>query len=184
MANWLFKTREWFFPGGRTYRIRYTFFVVTGLLGRKSVPLPVKELVFPFDVPEEAATPTSTTGTTTTATTTITTITTTCIPAQSFEPEPIQVETTFTEPTENSERNCRERLTTNIPTPSEKKRALMALVLVTDKEFQKANSVPGTGNTMAKLKYSDFKVIWEKFCSAATNDQLAAWEKKFAELAQ
>jgi hypothetical protein len=85
-------------------------------------------------------------------------------------------------PEEGKGEDLRVKLTSNIPPPPEKKRTLQAMVAVTTKDFQKQYNVPVTGNTMAKFKYADFKVVWQAFCEEATLDQLERYEKKLATL--
>lgn len=161
ITNWLFKTREWFFPGGRVYCITYTFFTVTSCSVQQQERFPLEKIVYPFKVPELSSPDTKS-------------------PAQQTG-----IETRIEEPEESNtegEETKRKRFFSTTPAPAEKKKSLLALAHVTPKDFQKENKIPTTGNTMAKLKYSDFKKIWEAFCENATVQQLEQYEKKFSEL--
>jgi len=53
-----------------------------------------------------------------------------------------------------------------------------------EKEFQEKFKIPNTGNKMAKLRYSDFVVIWENFCKEASLEQIREFNEKLKQQQQ
>jgi len=70
------------------------------------------------------------------------------------------------------ESSLRQTMLTQIPTPEEKKTSLLIISNLTTKTFKQNCNFPNSNNKLAKLKYSEFRSIWEHFCQYAPIQQL------------
>lgn len=95
--------------------------------------------------------------------------------------KPVEIKEEPDKTTESiDEQKLRETLLSNIPTPEEKKKSLLIIASVTDKQWKQNCEFPASNNKLAKIKYSEFRSIWESFCKNATLTQLEQFQKKLS----
>eukprot|EP01126_Amoeba_proteus_P034479 TRINITY_DN3437_c0_g1_i14.p1 TRINITY_DN3437_c0_g1~~TRINITY_DN3437_c0_g1_i14.p1 ORF type:complete len:224 (+),score=42.70 TRINITY_DN3437_c0_g1_i14:640-1311(+) len=74
--------------------------------------------------------------------------------------------------------DLRERMLGAVPPVTKKKNSLLAILKVTQKEFQKQNGLPDSNNKAGKLKYSEFIMLWETFCTKCPVQQLVDYQRE------
>jgi len=100
------------------------------------------------------------------------------------QPFSLEMEEVKEEDTEISKSDVRLKFLEHVPSHADKKMSLVILHKMMEKEFQEKYKIPTTGNKMAKLRYSDFVVIWENFCKEASLEQIREFNEKLKQQQQ